>query len=411
MGNVTPAIIEKGGKDIDGQWGEGKTFVRESYYLLEDVPLPLFMLSPFIPVHNSFHPLYPFAIAKDSRISCNLLKNGGQGVTVSTTYQILKPNLSLMGLSGWNLKTVINYNLPHLLPAQDVKYTPMVVEETQNELYVEKTQEEILSEADELGILPSFINTWKVMPFRTTAGTKLTGTITRNILKMSFWYFVPSLLFDEAELVTQYTGVVNSTPRMIAGRFCPIGTAKIESIEVSEHTWERPEMEPYRVKMIKVVLLLDNKTWEKKYENVSNLFMAYPYEWENSDSGKEKIKMKIDEDTNQPIYDSKKKHISPQRIFCTTYDPEPTNEGDTYEPIWVQEPQKVIQFFGTREECFRLNPDSEPTEVSEPMYLDEHGFILYPDPDTGKVDTKLSPKMEGYKFKPMDFSPLHFPAQ
>ena len=93
------------------------------------------------------------------------------------------------------------------------------------------------------------------------------------------------------------------------------------------------------------------------------------------------------------------------------YDPSPENEGSTDDPIFVQDPLKAIQFFGTREDCFRLNPDSEPTEVSEPMYLDRNGFVLYPDPDTGKVDTKLSPKIKGYVFKPMDFTPLHFPIR
>jgi hypothetical protein len=77
----------------------------------------------------------------------------------------------------------------------------------------------------------------------------------------------------------------------------------------------------------------------------------------------------------------------------------------------VQDPQNALQFFGTREECFRLNPDSEPTEVSEPMYLDMNGFVLSPDPDTGKVDTTLSPKVEGYISMPMDFTPLFLPIR
>ena len=102
---------------------------------------------------------------------------------------------------------------------------------------------------------------------------------------------------------------------------------------------------------------------------------------------------------------------SAQRIFCTMYDPDPKNEGSTDDPIWVSDPQNATQFFGTREDCFRLNPDSEPTEVSEPMYLDENGFILYPDPKTGKVDMSLSPKVSGYTFEPVDFTSLHFPLK
>jgi hypothetical protein len=146
--------------------------------------------------------------------------------------------------------------------------------------------------------------------------------------------------------------------------------------------------------------------------------MAYPYLWEDSDSGKKDCKMVMEEDTELPEHKGKypkynidAENVSPQRIFCTTYDPEPTNEGDSSDPIWVSDPNNAIQFFGTREDCFRLNPDSEPTEVSEPMYLDRNGFVLYPDPDTGKVDVSLSPKIEGYVFEPMDFSLLHFPER
>jgi len=188
------------------------------------------------------------------------------------------------------------------------------------------------------------------------------------------------------------------------------------------------------------LLLIDKKTWCKEYENVSSLFMAYPYVWEAAGSGeKPDTKMIVDAGTNQPRYSTHMRRatvngqteteffvpsfdeeevpesfdpieVSPQRIFCTTYDPEPKNEGDSDDPIWVSDPQKAVQFFGTREDCFRLNPDSEPTEVTEPMYLDKHGFVLYPHPETGKVDVSLSPKVEGYVFMPKDFTPLHFPV-
>jgi len=415
---LPPEIIVIGGQDLDGSWGTGKTFQRECVFELINVPLPMFMISPFIPAYNSFHPDYPFALAKESKISKNIETSYGRTVTITTTYQVLKPNKTLTGLSGWNIDAVIFDNLPHLLPAQDVTYESVAVEETLDHLYVDEEEE------------------WVEMPFQTTAGTKLTGTTTRNILKMKFWYFVETLLLDESELVTQYTGVVNDDEIMIAGRNCPTGVAKIESIGVMDSTWERPESTPYTVKLIEVALLIDYKTWNKRYENVSSLFMAYPYAWETSDSGgKENTKMRLDEKTKQPLYYTHKRtniitgetewllsnaesvpsdfipiNVSPQRIFCTMYDPEQKNEGYSDDPIWVSDPQKAIQFFGTREDCFRLNPDSEPTEVTEPMYLDKNGFVLYPDPATGKVDVALSPKIEGYVFKPIDFTPLHFPV-
>jgi hypothetical protein len=408
---LLPEIIVLGGTDLDGSWGTAKTFKREFKFELINVPLPLFMLSPFIPAYNSLHPLYPFAIAKDSQITKNIETKIGRAITVSTNYQILKPAMPLNGLTGWTINDLIIGNMPFLLPAQDVTYEPVSVEETLNDLYIEKTAEEIEKESIKTGIPIPAINQWKQIPCRTAADTKLTGTTTRNILKMSFWYFANPLWFDEAELETIYTGVVNAAPLRIAGRWCPIGTAKIESIEIIDNTWERPDVVPYPLKMVNVVLLLDNQTWNKRYENVSNLFMAYPYKWKSASSGSKKdTEMRLDSETNQPLYDTKAKNISPQRIFCTMYDPAPENEGGDDDPIFVQDPQKAIQFFGTREDCFRLNPDSEPTEVNEPMYLDENGFMLYPDPDTGKVDTTLSPKVEGYVFKPMDFAPLHFPV-
>ena len=436
MNTRPPQIIVKGGQDLDGSWGSTKTFVREFYFELINVPLPFFMISPFIPVYNSLHPLYPFAIAKDSKITKNKETQYGRVITVSTNYQILKPAMPLVGLTGFAAAAVIAANLPFLLPAQDVSYEPVAVEETLDDLYIEKTAEELQDEILDLpdSLRPNwqlYINTWKRTPFRTTAGTKLTGTRLRNILKMSFWYLANPVWFDEAIVETQYTGVVNHAPITIAGRYFPTGTAKIESIELEDNTWEREGAEHLAMKRVQVSLLIDKKTWLKEYENVSSLFMAYPYVWEKANSGeKENTKLKINAGTNQPYYYCKESaddednapstelppsdvEYSPslQRIFCTMYDPAPVNEGDTENPIFVQDPQKAIQFFGTREDCFRLNPDAEPTEVSEPMYLDKNGFVLYPDPDTGKVDTTLSPKIAGYVFKPMDFTPLHLPIK
>jgi len=387
-----PEIVAKGGQDIDGSWGQGKTFNREFYFELVNVPVPLFMISPFIPAYNSLHPLYPFAVAKESRCTKNIETTIGRAITITTTYQILKHNVPLMGLSGFDVEAVIMGNMPFNLPAQDVSFEPVIVEEALHYVY-------------RYHPIPG----WHAVPFQTSAGTRLTGTRTRNILKMSFWYFANPMWFDEANFVTRFTGVVNAFPAMIAGRFCPAGTVKIESLEVVDNTWERPGAEPYALKMVQVVLLIDGRTWNKQYENVSSLFMAYPYLWDNSGTGKRDTKMRLNPMTQQPLYDLNAKNISPQRIFCTMYDPEPDNEGTVNDPIWTQDPHYAIQFFGTREDCFRLNPDSEPTEVSEPMYLDENGFVLYPHPDTGKVDTFLSPKVEGFTFEPVNFVPLHFP--
>ena len=405
---LPPTIIVKGGKDLDGTWGSSKTFTRETVFELINVPLPLFMITPMIPAYNSMHPLFPFAMAKDSKISSNVETPRGRAITVSTNYQVLKPATPLMGLSGFDIDAVIAGNMPFDLPAQDVSYESVAVEETINYLYIEKTEDE-----DEETEVEETEVEWSLTPFVTGSGTKLTGTRTRNILKMSFWYLADPLWFDEADIETTYTGVVNHAPVTIAGRDFSMGTVKIESIELIDDTWEREGADEFKMKRVQVSLLIDKATWCKEYENVSNLFIAYPYDWEDSDSGKENIKMKLDEE-GYPYYltEIEGKPVVPkaQRIFCTTYDPEPENEGDSEEPIWVSDPQKAIQFFGTREDCFRLNPDSEPTEVTEPMYLDKNGFVLYPNPDTGKVDPILSPKVTGYVFAPMDFTPLHFPV-
>jgi len=437
-----PQILVKGGQDMDGTWGATKTFTREFYFELINVPLPLFMMSSFIPAYNSLHPYYPWALAKESKCTKNVETNAGRGITISTNYQILKPAVPFNGV-GFTLADVIAGNMPFLLPAQDVSYEPVAIEEPLDDLYVEKTQKEIEREALELDIDPDKINRWKQVPFQTTAGTKLTGTRLRNILKRSFWYLADPLWFEESAVETQYTGVVNHAPVTIAGKNFKTGSVKIESLEIEDSVWERADVAHLSMKMVRVSLLIDKKSWLKEYENVSHLFMAYPYVWQKANSGstglgdKKNTKMNIDACTNQPYYyfktadggqpvvmqtaaeENEPSTESPtsdveyspslQRIFCTMYDPAPKNEGSTDDPIYVQDPQKAIQFFGTREDCFRLNPDSEPTEVSEPMYLDKNGFMLYPDPDTGKVDTALSPKIKGSVFKPMDFTPLHFP--
>jgi len=436
-----PQIIAKGGQDMDGTWGTTKTFTREFYFELINVPLPLFMMSSFIPAYNSLHPYYPWALAKDSKCTKNIETDVGRGITISTNYQILKPAVPFNGI-GFTLVDVIAGNMPFLLPAQDMSYEPVAVEETLDDLYLEKTDAEY--DADVLDEIqkgvngrPQWVSRWKQLPFQTTAGTKLTGTRLRNILKMSFWYLANPLWFEEAYVETRYTGVVNHAPVTIAGKLFDTGSVKIESLEMEDSVWERAEVEHLSMKMVRVSLLIDRQSWRKEYENVSPLFMAYPYVWKTASSGeKEHTKMKINTDTNQPYYYYKETtggsvvddedvpepstespssdvEYSPslQRIFCTMYDPTPENEGSDDDPIYVQDPQRAIQFFGTREDCFRLNPDSEPTEVSEPMYLDKNGFMLYPDPDTGKVDTELSPKIKGYVFRPMDFTMLHFPIR
>jgi hypothetical protein len=432
-----PQIIVRGGQDMDGTWGATKTFTREFYFVLVNVPLPLFMMSSYIPAYNSLHPYYPWAIAKDSKCTKNIETDVGRGVTISTNYQILKPAIPFNGV-GFTIADMIAGNLPFLLPAQDVSYETVAVEETLDNLYVEKSDEEYQKEvAEEMAKgaagKPELVNKWKMVPFQTTACTKLTGTRLRNLLKMSFWYLTDPLWFDEAAVETHYTGVVNHAPITIAGKNFKTGSVKIESLEIEDSVWERAEFAHLSMKIVRVSLLIDKKSWLKEYENVSPLFMAYPYVWQKANSGeKENTKMKINAGTNQPYYyckspaddeddipapstESPKSDVeykpSLQRIFCTMYDPAPDNEGSSDDPIYVQNPQKAIQFFGTREECFRLNPDSEPTEVSESMYLDRNGFMLYPDPDTGKVDTTLSPKIKGYVFKPMDFTPLHFPPR
>ena len=147
MSTLPPRIIPKGGQDLDGAWGTAKTFVREFVFELINVPLPLFMLSPFIPAYNALHPLYPFAIAKDSKLTKNIETHFGRAVTVQTTYQILKPAVPLNGLSGFDLNAVINGNFPpFILPAQDVDYEPVAVEETLDDLFVPKSDEEMVWE-------------------------------------------------------------------------------------------------------------------------------------------------------------------------------------------------------------------------------------------------------------------------
>jgi len=142
-----PQILVKGGQDMDGTWGTTKTFTREFYFVLINVPLPLFMMSSFIPAYNSLHPLYPWAIAKDSKCTKNIETDVGRGITISTNYQILKPAVPFNG-SNFTIADIIAGNMPFLLPAQDVSYEPVAVEEPLDDLYVEKTQEPVGSFAD-----------------------------------------------------------------------------------------------------------------------------------------------------------------------------------------------------------------------------------------------------------------------
>jgi hypothetical protein len=247
------------------------------------------MMSSCIPAYNSLHPYYPWAIAKDSKCTKNIETPVGRGITISTNYQILKPAIPFNGV-GFTLADVIAGNMPFLLPAQDVSCEPVAVEEPLDDLYVEKTQEEINREALKLVVHPDTINRWKQVPFQTTATTKLTSTRLRNILKMSFWYLANPLWFEESAIETHYTGTINHAPVTIAGKFFNAGSVKIESLEIEDSVWERAEVAHLSMKMVKVSLLIDKKSWLKEYENVSSLFMSYPYVWKRRIPGTKRIR-------------------------------------------------------------------------------------------------------------------------
>jgi hypothetical protein len=402
-----------GEEKIEGTKGSTMSFVQEYKYELINVPIPIFLISKFIPEIGSIHPVYPFATVNDLKMSKNISTNSGCGITLSVTYDVL--SVDEKAGEHPDIDSLISSNYPFNLPIQDLKFEPVLVDEARRYLFQqgEKKDDDIIENEYDEELDPDDDEAWRKRAFVTTSGTVLQGTKHRTLVSISFWYYTDTQDIDEFEVETKFTEAINSDEVKIGNRTYDKWTLKIESIEVEDKTWNELEL-----KVIKLKLLFDLQTWEKKFENVSTMFMNYPYDWENNSSYPEKTRLRFDEETKQPLYiipvpadiPKPEDEISPVRIFCTLYDPEPINEGTSSEPIWISDPTKATQFFGSREDCFRLNPDSEPSEVTEPMYLDANGFMLYPDAKTGKVNTNLSPKITGCIFVPLNFNELHIPG-
>jgi hypothetical protein len=444
-------IIHIGGEDLDGSWGESKTFVRENKYELVGVPLPVFLISPVIPKKNTIHPKYPWCIAEDSRITKNIETPAGRGVTVATTYRVLNivPNKNEEEDEEKDEEQTIARNYPWLLPAQDVKMEVVRLEESMDFLWrfgkwestdlhdslndldidTDKPENTKLNNWNYNNRPDILEERWRQKPFETTAGTKLTGTKQRNIMAISFWYYALKSWYKD-EYITEFTDTVNDDDIEIAGKKYKKGEIKIIDLNMENDRWKMIDESEESLIKVSVQIQIDPKTWIRKYENVSNLFLAYPYKWktiEPSDYPEDCKPMQpntileFDSKTHQPLYQENNqtdgKPIEPklQRIYCTMYDPQPMNIGtvktdDSEEATYQPDPQNMIQFFGTREDCLRLNSETDPIEVSEPMYLDKKGRIVWPNPETGMVDRGLAPKISGYPVELKDFTPLHLPT-
>jgi hypothetical protein len=424
-----------GGQDMDGQWTEQKTFVRENYYELVGVPLPVFCVSSMIPQKNSIHPKYPWCIAEDSRISKNIETPTGRGVTVSTTYRILQVVKNLD--DDKSEEQTISKNYPWLLPAQDVKYEVVRLEESMDYLwrYGKWEETDLHDSLNDADINDSEISAnqkdnnwnnyfrpdkqeerWRKKPFQTTAGTKLTGTKQRNILALSFWYFALAKWYKEEDIM-KFSDTVNDQDIELIGKKYKKGQVKIINLSFEEDSWKLEDESEESLIKVSMQMQIDDKTWNRDYENISTLFMAYPYQWETVEPNdwpeeskpmKPNTVLKFDPKTHQPSYQPVSEPRL-ERIFCTMYDPKPINIETLESPVYQPVAKNAIQFFGTREDCLRLNSETDPSEVSEPMYLDKEGRIVWPNPSNGMVDSGLAPKISGYPIELKDFTPLHLP--
>ena len=222
-------IIRKGGSNIDGQAGDERGFTREEYYILEGVPLPLFLASKwYIPKKGTFHPQYPFYVAEDSKVTNNMeltrfdengKRIGGRGITVSTYWRLL--NMSDPTNNNDDLDKWAQGCYPWLLPVQDYKTGTVRLEESLDYLWrygifnpvTDIEDEEYLADP----VKDKDVERWRKRKFENAAGTKLTGTKQRSITSASFYYFAYSTSFKE-EYQGDYSGAVNDADIRIAGR-------------------------------------------------------------------------------------------------------------------------------------------------------------------------------------------------
>ena len=379
-----------------------------------------------IPRRGSIHPVYPWCVAEDSRVTKNIELTsekdclGGRGITISTVYRCLTLH-EPRDEDNDDEDQFITKNYPWLLPAQDYKVFPIKLEESQNCLY-RFGKWEPTDMHDNLNDAGNDDNNWKnenredrtvercrKIPFETTAQTKLVGTKNRTILGVSFWYYILSDWFEK-EFVLEFQESINQEEMEIAGETYEAGTVLLTELSPEPDVWERSDGQFDTLGKVSVQLQIDPQTWWRKHENVATVFNNFD--------------IKRDENTHRPLLDKHGdiygkdedekviKSLGREKLYAALFDPDQQSNMDTTSsdrPFYQPDPSKLLQYIGSKTECHEMAYDGQVTEITDPMYIDKHGFPIWPDETTGlQTPTHW---VEGYPNPLKEWNKLRLPTK
>lgn len=358
------------------------SFTEESTFMLTgEAQIPDFLMSGYVPTEGASHPKWPMFTSRTARVSSNSANIGG-GYTVTLSVEWAMTPIGAIDGKDQDGNTINVDTPPWKLPVEDYRIGTQFIEESVKNIWVPNK--------DESG---NIIDGYHEAPFVNTAGTPLVATATRNLMTVSFSYNVPWTEDGETELfpdslAKDFVGCVNDREITVCGVTYPPITLRIETIDPQlmrvmdevivgsdgENTIVS-QVEKFRYKKIGVNMIADPKTFFRDYENI----------------GMEFVRMhQIDES----------KLV---RTIWTANELESEGNHVFYDAL------NILKNGHAYLDGRRYNVDVTTIErVSEPMYLDEHGAIIQPDPETGK---QTPYRLRGCPDRPADFSRLRFPRR
>ena len=338
-------IEHKGSFETDGGIGsEEITLQRQDDWLLtKGTKLSDFLMSPQCPRTGYYLIKQPWFIVTDVKINREI-EAAGDERGVSTISSLSCPRGIL---DDWEKVKEMMENdelQPWFMPLRNYKVATVMIEESMDHLWDIKNDKPVS------------------IPFRTSAGSEMTGVRQRPILQVSFDY---DLVNFKEEYVTQFQNAINIKPVKIAGRKYKAGCVQISCINADEMQQELDDGSELKWWRVSLVLQIDPKSWMREYINAG--LYHRPFEINNY---------------SHPYIHRKK----PERIWTTCrefpligpdgkqvtseqYDPD-TGEmikDDEGKPILVPV-NKTERYYGSAVEMQRTNRENA-VEVTEPMML------------------------------------------
>lgn len=256
----------KGSEELGGAIGENEITLRrkESWIVGEGANISDFLVSNFPPKVGSRLKNKPWYAVKSAEVTKEIeLPEGGKGVTLLITYScptgILEQRVQKHQLPDKDI-------FPWHLPLRNYKTAPVMLEQSMDHLW------RLEGEGEDAYSVPT--------PFRTSAGTELTGTRQRPLVQVSFEYDLYEKVFKE-EYLSRFQNTINHAPITIAGRKYATGQVLISGIGADMQQddaygfWWR----------INITFQIDPQTWLREYLNAGLYHRPGPFITYDSASG------------------------------------------------------------------------------------------------------------------------------